>query len=226
MLPSKRKLDRLVPPDWDHYSKYPFAATEVTGPLPVVVAFNWYTNFDHPVKDSQGRYWIGKGDLGSIRGGHCTGLRIGQRTDLAAWWTFYDQGQEGACVGFGCTREQTLVYRYRFDAPWLYHEAQKIGGYVGQEGAYLRDGLKVLATEGHKRLAQPAPELKYGIKSYSWASSAEEVLTALGNKVASGLNAVPILNSWGRDYPHVVYMPAETLDRMLSEDGEAAILSE
>ena len=41
-----------------------------------------------------------------------------QRTELAGWptttggegwWDFYDQGTEGACVGFGCSRMMSLL---------------------------------------------------------------------------------------------------------------------
>jgi hypothetical protein len=42
---------------------------------PVVIGINWYSNFDDPVLKNGARmvpeFWIGEGDLGSIRGGHC-----------------------------------------------------------------------------------------------------------------------------------------------------------
>ena len=38
--------------------------------LPVVIGVNWYSNFDDPVL-SKGDHWIGLGDLGQVRGGHC-----------------------------------------------------------------------------------------------------------------------------------------------------------
>lgn len=43
--------------------------------LPVVIGVNWYSNFDTPVekpdKFHKTTFWIGEGNLGSIRGGHC-----------------------------------------------------------------------------------------------------------------------------------------------------------
>lgn len=39
--------------------------------IPVSIGIDWYSNFDNPQVDSAGRYWIGKGNLGSVRGGHC-----------------------------------------------------------------------------------------------------------------------------------------------------------
>lgn len=37
---------------------------------PIGLGVNWYTNFDAPEQDRQGRWWIGRGSLGRIRGGH------------------------------------------------------------------------------------------------------------------------------------------------------------
>lgn len=45
--------------------------TAISMGIPCSIGVNWYSNFDNPQIDSSGRYWIGKGNLGSIRGGHC-----------------------------------------------------------------------------------------------------------------------------------------------------------
>lgn len=37
--------------------------------IPVVIGVNWYSNFDRPVR-VKGEDWIGRGDLGRVRGGH------------------------------------------------------------------------------------------------------------------------------------------------------------
>lgn len=44
--------------------------TAIAANNPVAIGVNWYTNFDGP-KLVGTDYWIGKGSLGSIRGGHC-----------------------------------------------------------------------------------------------------------------------------------------------------------
>jgi hypothetical protein len=47
----------------------------------------------------------------------------------------------------------------------------------------------------------------------------------LQNSVGDRLGAVGLLNSWGRDgYPHVVWMPDATLDRLIREDGEVGLV--
>jgi hypothetical protein len=38
--------------------------------IPISIGVNWYSNFDRPVQKGS-HYWIGEGNLGQIRGGHC-----------------------------------------------------------------------------------------------------------------------------------------------------------
>jgi hypothetical protein len=63
------------PDSSDGISEYRWAQTvdemrtAVTYGNAIVLGINWYTNFDQPEKVSS-RNWIGRGDLGSIRGGH------------------------------------------------------------------------------------------------------------------------------------------------------------
>lgn len=38
---------------------------------PVTIGVNWYSNFDAPVNEARGVWWIGRSDLGQVRGGHC-----------------------------------------------------------------------------------------------------------------------------------------------------------
>lgn len=239
-------LGRITPPDFDHVAKYPLAALLSETPtairnVPVIAGVNWYEGFDTPERDftsGEEVYWVGRGvPLGRIRGGHCFCLEPtedaalpGKEQDDRRWWEFYDQGQEGACVGFGCSRAMTLLNRRRYDAFWLYHRAQEVGGYVGIEGAYVRDGLEVLRTEGHRiehlDLSVEKERASQGIGAYRWitpAEGAQGVLNALGTP---NLDYVTILNSWGRAYPHRVRMPAMILDRLIQESGEVGVVTD
>jgi hypothetical protein len=45
--------------------------SSIAAALPVTIGVNWYSNFDSPIKTKGGGMWIGKDDLGKIRGGHC-----------------------------------------------------------------------------------------------------------------------------------------------------------
>ena len=44
--------------------------TALANGSPVVIGVNWYSNFDDPTKRGT-EWWIGRGGLGQIRGGHC-----------------------------------------------------------------------------------------------------------------------------------------------------------
>lgn len=44
--------------------------TAIAAGVPISIGVNWYTGFDKPVKQGT-EDWIGVGDLGTVRGGHC-----------------------------------------------------------------------------------------------------------------------------------------------------------
>jgi hypothetical protein len=85
-----------------------------------------------------------------------------------------DQGQEGACVGFGWTHElaATPVPIEEVDnefARGIYHEAQKIDEWPGEDysGTSVLAGAKVIAKRGY-------------MGEYRWAFGVEDALRALG----------------------------------------------
>src|SRR6478752_9199953 len=223
-------LGRRPPSRWKHVDKYPLtAATAPSKPTPVVIGVNWYTEFDKPVKDAQGHAWIARdGKLTKVRGGHCVCLKPRGSSDPDAWWDFYNQGQEGACVGFGSSRMMSQLNRKTYDGFWLYHEAKKVDEWPGEDydGTSVRAALDVLRTRGHCEVKEgkDAPEaLGEGIKANRWARSVDDVLSTLGY---DGLDYVDVLNSWGREYPHLTRMPATVLERLRKEDGEVGIVTD
>jgi hypothetical protein len=52
----------------------------------------------------------------------------------------------------------------------------------------------------------------------------DEVRSVLQSPANDRMGAVRFLNSWGRSYPRRVWMPYETLQRLLDEDGEATMV--
>lgn len=222
-------LGRLKPPDWEHVRKYPLAALspgEQPRGIPVTIGVNWYEDFDTPVRYGNRWFVCPNGQIrGKVRGGHCVCVKA-EETDPVAWWRYYDQGKEGACVGFGTTRVMSDINRKRYDAFWLYYATQELGGYPGQEGAYVRDALEVLRTQGHVRVGHTTPDPSEGIKTYRWAQSVDEVVQVLNLPLARSLEAVPFINSWGEEYPHIVWMPFPVLERLIHEDGEIGIVTD
>ncbi len=225
----RRSLGRRPPSDWKHVESYPLSALpprQVPRGVPVVLGINWYENFDRPQRDGT-RYWIGRGDLGSIRGGHAICCKPNGIEDPRAWWTYYNQGSSEACVGFSWSRAMSLLNRRRYVAPWLYEQAQLVDEYPDTPpagGSSVRAGGDVLRVQGHERIYRGKtypPNPNEGITANRWATSADEVRSALD--LPSSHPGIPLLQSWGTGYPHIVYLPDEVLDRLLREDGEAAI---
>lgn len=244
-MPShERPLGRRKPLDFEHITSYPLSALPLeavpTG-VPVVIGVDWYSNFDVPVRDGS-RFWIGRGSLGSVRGGHCVCIKSVQ-PDYKTWYPFYDQGSEGACVGFGCSRMMSLLNRSRYEARWLWDRAKEIDEWGDtnpgdSHGTSVRAALDILATRGHvpwrssyaglDHLVRAAhvPVVQSGIAVYRWATTVDEVLSVIALPKATQLGAVPILNSWGIDYPKVVWMPGETLQKLIDADGEVGLVTD
>jgi hypothetical protein len=198
-------------------------------PTPVVIGVNWYVEFDEPEKDAEGHYWIARdAKLTKVRGGHCVCLKPKGSNDPDAWWDFYNQGNEGACVGFGVSRLTSQLNRKAYDGFWLYHEAQKVDEWPGEDydGTSVRAGLDILRKRGHCEVKDGktrAEAVAEGIKTNRWARSVDDVLTTLGY---AGLDYVDVLNSWGRTYPHLTRMPATVLERLWKEDGEVGLVTD
>lgn len=229
-----KSLGAKLPESKPYVSKYRMTpATYPYAPTPGVLGTNWYSNFDDPQFDGL-RWWIGKGDLGYVRGGHAICMLPGDYKDMWRWWYHYDQGFEGACVGFSWSRAMSLINRTRYDGRWLYKEAQLVDPWSDtppEEGTSVDAGAQILFKRGHKALDQYTnvvkPEnLLEGIAAYRWATSVDDVHAALHNDTADKLGAVPLLNSWGTSYPRKVWLPDDVLDRLLQEDGEVAFFTD
>lgn len=222
------KLDRLPPDDWTHVERYPLRALGELKPSPVILGVNWYDAFDEPELRDDMRWWIAEPSSSArIRGGHCLATKSRQ-PDRLNWWRHYDQGEEGACVGFGISRAQTMRNRVTYDAFWLYDEARKVDEWEGEDydGTSVNAGLKVAHAQGLKRQASGVVAEADGISAYRWATTVEEVHAAIQLPLADELEATPLLNSWGQYYPHLVWLPDSWLERLLREDGEAAVTTD
>jgi hypothetical protein len=229
-------LGRREPTDWVHVQKYALTTETVPDkPTPVVAGTNWYSSFDRPQWDERGKFWMVGHDhrtLGHVRGGHAYVFKPSGVVDPTAWWTFFNQGREGACVGFAISRAMALLNRRRYDARWLYREAQLIDEWTStppEEGTSVRAGLDVVRERGHRRVfrgrindCDPAE----GIERNRWATGIDDMAAALRSPRYLKIGRMPFLNSWGRGYPHIVWMPLDTIDRLRREHGELAIITD
>jgi hypothetical protein len=249
-------LGRRAPTDDEHVRRYPLssAAAVALEPTPVVIGVNWYSGFDRP-KDAAGNgyreglapkggHWLlpdaSKGPIGQVRGGHCVCLLPVGVADPRSWWDFYDQGQEGACVGFGASRLMSLLNRRRYVARWLWDRAKEGDEWPDtnpgdDNGTSVRAALDVLRTRGHvvwrsqlapsygdaARRTRLAPSASEGIAANRWITSMDDLLKVLGHEDA---DHVDVVNSWGRAYPHLTRMPLATMERLWREDGEVGVV--
>ncbi len=122
----------------------------------------------------------------------------------------WDQGSEGACVGFGTSMmmsiinenqaraAKTLPYVHRYDPRWLWNEAKKIDVWADtnpgdSNGTSVRAACDVLRDQGHVRIiskkSRPV-DSSQGISTNRWASTVDEVRTSisLGNPCSIGVN--------------------------------------
>ncbi len=247
--PDDPRLGRFIPDDWRHVETYPLAALPVEErptQVPVVIGVNWYVEMDAPTQDGgSGEYFIAPGGASSltrIRAGHCVCLEPGDGlSDRDEWHAFYDQGSEGACVGFGWSRCMSILNREPvYTARWLWDRGKERDQWDetnpgDNNGTSVRAGGEVLAALGHVLWSEDhadddytgragyQPDLEAGITAFRWAQSVDEIHAVLGNEQADKLGAVPVLNSWGTDYPHRVWLPDDVLDVLIKQEGEAAI---
>jgi hypothetical protein len=101
----------------------------------------------------------------------------------------YDQGSEGACVGFACSMMMSILNRTFYDARWLYQQAQQIDDWVEtppEEGTSVRAALDVLRDTGHRRVyagVSRVPAIRHGVEENRWAHSVDELRTCIANGV-------------------------------------------
>jgi hypothetical protein len=245
--PEDPRLGRFIPDDWAHVESYPLTALdpfELPARVPVVIGVNWYAEFDRPEQDAEsGEFFVARGGadtLTRVRGGHCVCLEPGGEPDSEEWWEFYDQGAEGACVGFGWSRCMSILNQELYAARWLWDRAKEIDEWPetnpgDDDGTSVRAAGDILRKSGHvdwrndyadddsSERAGYESDRENGIRRFRWARSVDQVHRVLGNERADELGAVPFLNSWGRGYPHRTWMPDDVLDRLMREQGEVAI---
>lgn len=123
----------------------------------------------------------------------------------------YDQGAEGACVGFALSWAMSILNRRFYDAFALYHEAQRVDEWPGEEyaGTSVRAGCDVLRDRGHRMLHRHNHahdwDPEHGIERNVWARSVDDIRTCIarGVPVVLGIDWMSTFDTpvqKGRDY--------------------------
>ena len=200
-----------------------------TTPTPVVCGLNWHRSFDE-LAGKTGIVYLPR-PAGGVRGGHAVCLKPPGIHDPNGWWEFYNQGTEGACVGFASSRMMSLLNRERYDGFALYHQAQRIDEWDGEnyDGTSVRAGMDVLRNAG-PYARNGTQDSNDGIRANRWAGSVEEIAACLSPADAGAaiLNTgyVLMLNSWGRNFPHLTRIDLDILNLLIfqEEQGEATVV--
>lgn len=102
----------------------------------------------------------------------------------------YDQGSEGACVGYGLTWAMSILNGKRYVPRWLYLQAQLIDPWRDTppgEGTDVNSGCKILRDKGHVITrygkASPEPVLDEGVSEYRWAVTVDEMRWCIANGI-------------------------------------------
>jgi hypothetical protein len=231
-------LGRRIPPDDRHIRRYSLTADTIpTTPTPVVLGVNWYSGFEYPTQAKDRSWWLPRAgqSLGYVRGGHAICVRPDALRDV--WKVFYDQGNEGSCVGYAISRMMSLLNRERYDGHALYHAAQAVDDWDDtppESGTSVRAGCDVARKQGlwrvirGKTAAQPTPDR--GIAENRWARSVEDIAACLspsdGGSATLNRGWVRLVNSWGLSYPEV-RLDLEVLHRLVfMENGEATVVTD
>lgn len=227
----QRTFDWRPPHNRDHEQRYNVALLEQQTAGPVVIGMPWYEAFDEPILDKE-RGWFLPDDLdslGQIRGGHAVCVRPPFMREPSDAYTYYNQGMEGACVGFAVSRAATFQHRVLFAGRPLYLQAQKIDDWPGENysGTSVMAGMRVLAEQGpykatpeNTRRTYRGPVKKYRAVSYLWANSVEQVHNLA---LASDEPFIRIVNSWGASYPYEVRMSDKLLAHIIEKGAEIAV---
>jgi hypothetical protein len=144
-------------------------------------------------------------------------ITVEKQLILPSWHKRHDQGQEGACVGFGTSmmlailnqgqaREQGIRNPWvRYNPFWLWNEAKKIDEWPDSNpgddnGTSVKAACQVLVTQGHVTWPHeqdpgsigPLHQMA-GVSAVRWGTSVDNVRSALASAIpcSIGINWYP-----------------------------------
>jgi hypothetical protein len=116
---------------------------------------------------------------------------------LPRYRALYDQGREGACVGFASSWMVSILNRRRYDARWLWDRAKEVDEWPQTnpgdgKGTSVRAAMDVLRTQGHARIVrghtQPCSPAD-GLLENRWATNVDGIRAAISDGVPVVLGA-------------------------------------
>ena len=114
---------------------------------------------------------------------------VEKKLSLPRYHLIYDQGAEGACVGFGSSWMMSILNRKRYDCRWLYQQAQVVDEWDDtppEEGTSVRAAMDVLRTVGHRWVyfnKDRPPNPADGISANRWATTVDEMRVCIASDI-------------------------------------------
>lgn len=142
-----------------------------------------------------------------------------------SWRRFYDQGHEGACVGFAGSQVMSILNSvpydtHYYDARWLWNQAKMIDEWTDtnpgdDNGTSVRAAMDVLRAQGHVRMIHKktlAAAPGEGILANRWATTVDEVRTCIANgiPVELGINWYSLFDRPKQNDQEEWWIPADT----------------
>lgn len=171
---------------------------------------NWFANYDKPLikghglghkRSSTNKFQRIRPPLG------LTSFTVNKRLELPYQYIpRYDQGAEGACVGFGWSWAMSILNKRYYAARKLYLEAQFKDQWPEtppEEGTSVTAGAMILRDQGHWRFARgitfPLAAAE-GISDFKMVQSVDDIRYAIN----SGVPVVLGIN-WYSNFDHPIW---------------------
>ena len=232
------------------------AATTPTTPTPVAIGVNWYEDFDKPVQKGSRYWiglnpkQLGKRPRRALRLPRARRPARRQRRDRPP------AAGQPELVGLlrpgprGRVRRLRLLAHDEPAQPQALRRPLAVGlgqvdRRVGRDQPRRRRGHERARRVRHPARARPravegrpsrgaatssatrrSPRPARASPSTGGPRPSTRSTTSSRARPTTRAGAVRILNSWGRGYPHRVWMPDETLQRLIDEDGEVALVTD
>jgi hypothetical protein len=114
---------------------------------------------------------------------------------LPSYRVFYNQGREGACVGFAASWMMSILNKKLYNARWLWDRAKEVDEWPLSKpgdfnGTSVRAAMDVLRTIGHLCYNEKQPSITEGIIENRWATTIDEIRLSIqnGSPVVFGFN--------------------------------------
>lgn len=139
---------------------------------------------------------------------------------LPAWHNSWDQGRQGACVGYGSSMLMSIRNNiaansvaegdHRYHPEWLWTQAKAVDGFVHtdpNDGTTVHAAAQILNKKGHVKVSNGKDlpvSLHEGIAAYRWANTIDDIRGAIALQLPMSIGI-----NWYSNFDNPVSVGAE-----------------